>query len=163
VTSQSDPRRAGAPAARYVFGVPKGSNSEAVRREAEEQPKRRVVLQVGVSAGLVCVHDVEDGEADEDLDVVEVESRSRLMRRERTYCPPEPWPKYKRREEDGLGEDVPVQDDGVRALQNSASLGVRSMIFDHEVREESGFSNRDCVFARSLDGLRIYVPVLHGM
>ena len=95
--------------------------------------------------------------------MVEVVSRSLLMRRERTYCAPEPWPKYRRREEDALEDDDPVQEDGVSALQNSASLGAQSMMFDHEVREDNGFSNRACVFAKSREGLRIYVPVLHGM
>jgi len=85
------------------------------------------------------------------------------MRRERTYCAPEPWPKYRRSEEDAQGDEESVQDGGVRALQNSASLGARSMMFDHEAKEDSGFSNRDCVFARSLDGLRIHVPVLQGI
>jgi len=163
VTSQSEPRRAGAPAARYVFGVPKGSNSDAVRRDAEEQPNRRVVLQVGLSAVAVDLEAWDDRDGDVDVEVVEVVSRSLLMRRERTYWAPEPWPKYRRREEDALEDDDPVQEGGMSAVQNSASLGARSMMLDHEVREDNGFSNRACVFARSLDGFRIYLPVLHGM
>jgi len=95
--------------------------------------------------------------------VVELLSRSLLMRRERTYWAPEPCPKYRRMEEDEVGEDDSLHEGGVSALQNSASLGARSMMLDHDVREDSGFSNRACVFAKSREGLRIYVPVLHGM
>ena len=121
------------------------------------------MLQVGLSAVAVDLEAWDDRDGDVDVEVVEVVSRSRLMRRERTYCAPEPWPKYRRMEEDEVGEDGSVQEGGVSAVQNSASLGARSMMLDHDVRVDNGFSNRACVFAKSREGLRIYVPVLHGM